>query len=405
MPIFDYHGFDAKGAKKSGTITADSPSGAGSALKKKGIMITGIKESSARGDIFKNPLKALASRVTPKDIALFNRQLSTLLSGGLSLVESLAAIREQAGTPAFARLVGTLREDIVQGRSLASSLEKHAGSFDALTIGLVKAGEASGTLDATLSRLADFHETKERQKSKVISALIYPVIMGLVGSLVLVYLLTSIVPKVELMFEDMNQALPLATIILLAISRFLTEWWPVLLAALCAFGLWFDRYRQSGRGKKVIDRYMLKIPIVGNLVKASSIARFTRALGVLLTGGVPLIEALKVTSEVTNHATISEAIDKAIVSITEGESIASPLKSSGLFPPLVTQMISAGERSGSLPVMLEKIADAYEFEVDTAAERMTSLVEPLMILFMGSVVGFIVMAILLPIFELSQGNM
>ncbi len=402
MPVFEFAGYDSKGALKSGVIDADSPKGARIKLRQQGVMVTNISSDSAKREILLNPLKSLFQRVSDKEIATFTRQLATLQAGGLTLVESLDALIEQSEGRRLGKVVTDIREKVLQGASLADSMREHHRLFDPLYVNLVRAGEATGALDETLSRLAVFHENRLKLKSKVTAAMVYPAVMTVVGAGALLYLLTSVTPKVKVMFEDMGQALPMPTVILLAVSDFLINWWALLIVSLAGLILFIDKYRRTQSGKEKIDRLSLKIPLFGNLIRYAAVSRFARALSVLLTGGVALIESLKVTAEVVDNATLSNAIGKAIINITEGETIAGPLKNSGLFPPLVTQMIMAGEKSGSLPTMLEKVADAYEFEVETAVTALTSLVEPILILVMGSVVGFIVLAILLPIFEISQ---
>ena len=402
MPVYEYLGYDSAGKKATGVIDADSPKSARVRLKTEGVVATKVAVETTRGEFLKDPTSFLARRITAKDIATFTRQLATLDEGGLSLTESLDALIEQAANPRFKKVITDIRATVLQGGSLADAISLHKNHFDDLYINLVRAGEASGSLGDTLFRLAALHETRLKQTSKVTAAMIYPAIMTFVGSVVLIYLFTSVIPEVRTMFEDMQAALPLPTVILLAISEFLTSWWLVIVLALCIIALGFDRWRRTKKGKSVIDQTIISLPLFGNLVRYAAISRFSRSLSVLLTGGVALIESLKVTSTIIGHTQLSEAIDQAIINITEGQAITTPLKSSGLFPPLVTQMIAAGERSGSLPTMLEKIADAYEFEVENAISAMTTLIEPIMILLMGVVVGFIVLSILLPIFELSQ---
>ena len=402
MPVYEYLGYDTAGKKATGVIDADSPKSARVRLKTEGVVATSVTVETVRGEFFKNPASFLARRITTKDIATFTRQLATLDEGGLSLTESLDALIEQAANPRFKKVITDIRATVLQGGSLADAISLHKNHFDDLYINLVRAGEASGSLGNTLFRLASLHETRLRQTSKLTAAMVYPAIMTLIGSLVLLYLFTYVIPEVEVMFEDMRAALPLPTVILLATSRFFSAWWPLVVATLCAIALIFDRWRRTKKGKSIIDQTMISLPLFGKLVQFAAISRFSRSLSVLLTGGVALIDSLKVTSAIIGHTQLSAAIDQAVINITEGQAITTPLKNSGLFPPLVTQMISAGERSGSLPVMLEKIADAYEFEVENAISAMTALVEPLMILLMGGIVGFIVISILLPIFELSQ---
>ncbi|MBI5816330.1 MAG: type II secretion system inner membrane protein GspF [Nitrospinae bacterium] len=402
MPVFEYKGYDTAGAKAAGIIDADSPRSARTKLKQKGLLITTLAEDTGRRELLANPLKSLTDRISTKDVIVFTRHLATLSTGGLTLVESLDALIEQTLNVRFKKIVTGIREKVMQGSPLAGAMAEYPDQFDPLYVNLVRAGEASGSLDVTLNRLATFGEERLRQRSKVTAAMIYPAVMTLIGSGVLLYLLAYVTPKVQSMFEDMRQGLPMPTVILLFVSDILSKWWWALIGILIGLGIWIKRHLKTKEGKERFDTAILKLPVFGELARAAAIGRFARALSTLLKGGVPLIESLKVTGGVVGNTLIEKAIEGAIVNITEGQPIAAPLRRSGLFPPLVTQMIDAGERTGSLPDMLEKISDAYEFEVETALSAITSLVEPVLILVMGAVVGFIVMAILLPIFELSQ---
>ncbi len=402
MPVFEYQGYDAQGKKSSGIVDADNSKSARMKMRQMGVLVTTISADSGGKEFVRNPLATVFNRITAKEITNFTRQLSTLQSGGLTLVESLDAMTEQSANIRFKKIITDIREQVVQGSSLADSLEEHSNLFDTLYVNLVRAGEASGALDGTLKNLAQYQENRLRQRARLISAMVYPLIMTVVGSAVLLFLMTYVMPKVLTMFEDMREALPLPTIILLWLSGFVTNWWPVILLGVTGAIIGLRIYVKTSGGKRVYDGLALKAPVFGSIVRTAAISRFARALSVLLSGGVKLVEALKITADIVGNVLLKEAIDQAIVSITEGQSISGPLKRSGLFPPIVTQMIDAGERSGMLTDMLSKISDAYDFEVEISIGTLTSLIEPALILFMGSVVMFIVMAILLPIFELSQ---
>lgn len=402
MAVYEYQGYDTKGRRAAGVVDAESPRAARLKLRRQGVLASKVTSAAEKRNILKSPVGALFSRIGAKDVTAFTRHLSTLLAGGLTLVESLDSLREQTQNAAFKKVVTDIRDNVAQGSSLADALSKHPGQFDALYVNLVRAGEATGSLDGTLRGLAEFNEERLKSRRKVAAAMIYPAIMTVVGAGVLLFLLASVMPKIQTIFEDTRQALPLPTVFLLWLSNFLASWWPglVLGAGLSAYGL--RRYARTEKGRARMDRALLRLPLFGELARAAAIARFSRALSTLLSGGVPLVEAMRVTGQVAGNTQIREAVAQAIVNITEGEAMAEPFRRSGLFPPLVTQMIDAGERSGALTQMLEKIADAYDFEVETSVATLTSLVEPALILVMGGAVGFIVMAILLPIFELSQ---
>jgi len=402
MPVFEFQGYRAEGKKASGIVDADSPKAARIKLRRQGILATKVALDTGARELQRSPVATLLNRITVRDISGFTRQLATLQSAGLTLVESLDALIEQAANVRFKKIVTDIREQVTHGSSLADAMALHPAQFDEMYVSLVRAGEASGALGETLTQLAEFNERRQRQRSKVTAAMIYPAIMTVVGSGVLVFLMGYVVPKTQAMFEDMNQALPLPTVILLAVSDFLTNWW-VPLAVVAVVALFALRqYARTERGRKRLDTLRLSAPVFGPLYRTAAIARFAGALGTLLAGGVELVAALRITEKAVGNAALAGAVDRAIVNITEGETIAEPLRQSGMFPPVVTQMIAAGEKSGALERMLEKISEAYEFEVETTVTALTSMVEPVLILVMGTVVGFIVLAILLPIFELSQ---
>jgi general secretion pathway protein F len=406
MPVYEYIGYTQSGAHATGVVDADSPQTARSRLRSEGILITSIEATtSARGEFFKNPLSLLTERIGVAQIATFTRQLATLQDGGLTLTESLDAMIEQTTNARFKKVITDIRARVLQGESLAGALAAHGEHFNPLYVNLVRAGETSGALGETLERLATFNEERQQQGAKIAGAMIYPAVMLTIGSSALLFLMTYVMPKVLMMFEDMEAALPLPTVIVIALTDFLTGWWYAIIIALVGAGYGLNRYYHTPEGKSLFDYWILRLPLFGGLIRAAAIARFARSLGTLLAGGAPLIESLTVTASVVDHTQLSAAIDAAVINITEGEPIALPLKRSGLFPPLVTQMIAAGERSGSLPTMLEKIAKAYEFEVENALSTLMKLLEPLMILAMGAVVLFIVLAILLPIFEMSHIQM
>lgn len=402
MPVFEYQGYSAKGKKTAGIVDADNSKTARVKLRQQGILATKVTADVRGKEMLRKPVSALFNRIKAKEITTFTRQLATLQIGGLTLMESLNALREQFTNVQVKKMVSDIREQVAQGSSLADALAQHPDQFDPLYVNLVRSGETSGSLDETLTRLAVFQENRLRQRSKLSAAMVYPIFMALVGGGVLLYLLVSVTPKVKTMFEDMNQVLPAPTIILLSVSDFLVNWWLIILAGLVAILFGLRRYFKTEKGGVVYDRVILKIPVFGNLARVAAISRFTRTLSVLLTGGVTLIESLKVTGKVIGIRPLELAIDQAIINITEGQAMSDPLRRSGMFPPVVTQMIDAGERSGTLTDMLSKIADAYDFEVETAVEALMALVGPVLILVMGLVVGFIVLSILLPIFELSQ---
>ncbi len=405
MPIFEYKGYVSGGKNRTGVIDADSPKVARAKLRKQGILVTSVEPDSGRsvgGKLAVPSLESVVGRVSFKDVSGFTRQLATLQTAALPLIESLDALFEQASNVRFKKVIADIREQVSYGETLADAMAKHPKYFDVMYTSLVRAGEASGSLGHTLNELAAFQENRRRQRTKIAAAMIYPAIMTVVGSAVLLFLLGYVIPKIELMFEDMNQALPLPTVILLAVSNFLANWWPALVLLIIIAVIAFAKYYRTDRGRDMIDRLSLRLPVFGPIIQASAISRFAGSLNILISGGVGLLEAMKITENAVGNSAIAGAISDGVVNITEGETIAEPLKASGHFPPLVTQMLASGEKSGSLEFMLGKIAEAYDFEVETAVSALTALIDPILILVMGATVGFIVLAILLPIFELSQ---
>ncbi len=402
MPVYEFKGFSGKGKRASGIVDADSPKAARVKLRRQGILATSVNLETGARELRRSPLSTIFNRITVKDIAGFTRQLATLQAAGLTLIESLDALMDQAENLRFRKVITDIREQVSYGSSLADSLAAHPSYFDSMYVNLVRAGESSGALESTLGRLAQFNENRLRRRSKIAAAMIYPVIMTFVGCGVLFFLLGYVVPKTQAIFEDMNQVLPLPTLALLAISDFISSWWGGLTGGFFVLSLAVRKYMNTETGRLNVDKIRLRLPVFGKIYRAAAIARFASALGVLLAGGVELIEALKITEKAVDNAALAQVVKGAVIRVTEGQTIADPLRESGLFPPIVVQMISAGERSGALEEMLDKIAEAYDFEVETAVTAMTSLIEPVLILVMWSVVGFIVISILLPIFDLSQ---
>ncbi|NKE71399.1 type II secretion system inner membrane protein GspF [Candidatus Manganitrophus noduliformans] len=403
MAIYEYKGLDVEGKSKAGIVDADSPKVARAKLRKSGIFpveITQTQQAAPTG--LSKPVTLFSEGMTLAETAVMTRQLSTLLGAGISLMEALGALTEQVEKPAAKKIWIDVREGVKEGASLADALTRHPKVFSVLYRQMVRAGEASGTLDRILVRLADYLESQVRLRNKLFSILTYPVLMLFVSGAILIFLISFVVPKVTAIFADLNQALPLPTVILLALSDFLRGYGWLLIGAGVLGGMIYRRHIQTPRGREQYDRLLLRIPLAGRVAKMVAISRFTRTLATLLASGVPLLTALEIVQQVVGNKVLEEAIQGARGNIREGQSIAEPLKRSGLFPPLVTHMIAIGEKSGELEGMLQKVSEAYDNEVETVVTGMTSLLAPLMILGMGGVVLFIVLAILLPIFEVSQ---
>ncbi|HUI28496.1 MAG TPA: type II secretion system inner membrane protein GspF [Candidatus Kryptonia bacterium] len=415
MPVYAYKGLTGDGKATSGVIDADSPKGARMKLRRTGVFPTDLAEdrtgrAAAAGETttvagFSLPqinVSQLFERVTPQDLALMTRQLSTLVGAGLPLVECLNALIEQLENAGLQRTLTKVREQVVEGRALADALHEHPRVFSDLFVNMVRAGEASGALDVVLLRLAEYTEKAAELRGKVRSAMTYPILMTVLGGSILLFLVSYVVPKVTKIFEDTKQALPIMTVILLAVSNFCAQYWWLIVGVAVALVIGVRVSIRTPAGRMRWDGYVLRFPYFGKLIKKIALARFSRTLSTLLTSGIPLLSSLDIVKNVVGNVVLSGAIENARNSIREGQSITPPLKKSGLFPPLVVHMIAVGEKSGELEQMLARAADTYDSEVEAAVAAITSILQPVMIVFMGAVVLFIVLAILLPIFELND---
>ena len=412
MAVFEYNGLTASGRKKSGIIDAENPDAAQDNLKQKGIFPTSIlriesgagriktEKGASRGKTFNLP--PLFSSVKSSEITMITRQLATLLAAGFPLLKAVATLVPQARTKAFKRVLSRVKDAIEEGNSFADALGAHPQVFSAVYINMVKAGEASGTLEVVLERLADFSEKREDTKKKVQASLAYPVFMAVIGFLVLIFLLTFIVPNITKIFTDMNHELPMPTQMLLGISSMVKAWWWLIIPApffaiLCLYGI-----RKTDKGGRILDRIILFLPVSGNLTRQLIASRFSRTLGSLLDNGVPLLTALGITKTISGNRVIAELIEKSAQTVEQGGSLGSVLEKNSAFPDLAAQMIKVGEKSGEMEKMLEKSAELFERNVQTAITAATSIIEPLIILVMGVVIGFIILAVCLPIFEINQ---
>jgi general secretion pathway protein F len=378
MPVYEYTALDKAGKSRNGIIDADSAVAARQKLRGTGIFPVEVKETTARpkdepsGQV---TVSTLFRRVTPAEIAVLTRQLSTLLGAGITLVSALEALITQLTNPLLKKIMAHIKESVNEGNSLAFALSQHPKVFSQIYINMVRAGEASG--------------------------LAYPVFMFFIGTLVLLFLVTVVVPQITKVFSDMHQTLPLPTLILINVSEFLKTFWWLLLAGLVAAIILLKQFRKTPRGSYIWDEIKIRVPIFGSISLRLAIARFGRTLGNLLDSGVPLLTALQIVRNIVNNVLIADVIDNAMDEIQAGKSLAAPLSRSAWFPPIAIQMISVGEQSGELEKMLNKIADIYEREAESRITVMTSMLEPIMILVMALVVGFMLISILLPIFEMN----
>jgi type IV pilus assembly protein PilC len=404
MATYVWKGRTLAGESQSGEIEVGRQEEAVELLRKRKILVTSLKP---KGGGFTMP-KIGGSGVTTKDLAIFTRQFATMISAGLPHVQCLDILAKQSSKPSFGRTIGDVTREVESGSTLSDALGKHRAVFDDLFRNMVAAGEAGGVLDEILMRLATYIEKADALKRKVQGAMVYPAVVLTVALGATAFMLIFIIPTFARMFADFGGELPLPTKIVLGLSNALKAFWWVGVLAIIAGTIAFQRYYATENGKRVVDGFMLKVPVLGDVLLKGAVARFTRTLGTLIASGVPILSGLEITARTAGNKVIAEAIMTARASIREGETVAAPLKTSGVFPPMVVQMITVGEQTGALDEMLTKIAVFYEAEVDSAVDTMTSVIEPIMIVVMGGIVGGMVVAMYLPMFKLisvvSGGN-
>ena len=397
MPIFTYRGRARGGRLITGQVEANTPLAVAAQLRERRVMATSVRE---KPEPLRLKIPGFGGRVKDKDLTVFTRQIATMINAGLPLVQSLEVLASQQLNKRFKGVLIKIREDVEGGSTFAASLKQHPTVFTPLYMSMVEAGEAGGFLDTVLNRLAGYIEKSMTLRRKVKGAMIYPATIITVAVAVVIFLLIFVIPTFKALFEGFGAALPLPTRIVLELSRLVKTH---LLAGLgtlvgAVFGVRF--YYRTEKGKKIIDSLLLRLPVIGQLIRKVSVAKFTRTLGTLLSSGVPILDALNITAKVAGNRVVEEAILKTRSSIAEGKTIADPLGASGIFPPMVVQMISVGEQTGALDSMLAKIADFYDAEVDQAVSNLTTLLEPIMIVSLGVVVGGLIIAMYLPIFKL-----
>ena len=409
MPVYHYKGYRNDGGAATGIIDAESPKVARVKLRKVGVFPTDMVEqgSPTTGPTTSIPGRSSAGigrspALTTTDVAMITRQLATLLVAGLPLVDALGVMVDQAEKKSVKSLMAEIREAIRGGAAYSAVLGGYPREFSPIYVHMVRAGEASGALDQILFRLAEFLEKQLALKHKVTNAMLYPVVMMVIGTLVLLFLMTFAVPRITAVFTSMKQALPWPTVMLMSISHFIADYWAVILGGVVLMVWTVRRAMKTEMGQLTADRWLLKLPLIGDVTRMVAISRLTSTLATMLASGVQLLDAMDVAKRVMNNRVLEQAVEGARQNIREGETIAEPLKRSGEFPALVTHMVAVGERSGEMEEILRRIAHIYDGEVDRVITRLTSMLEPIMILVMAVVVLFIVVAILLPIFEMGQ---
>jgi type IV pilus assembly protein PilC len=411
MPVFQFKAHDKRSNKEiTDSIEASSQMEAIAAIKRQGLLPIEVKEarsksakSQAGGAAKTGGGMAMFGKVKHKVVTLFTRQLSTLQDAGLPIVQSLQILTDMQRPGRFKASLTTVTEDVQSGTMLSEAMSRHPKIWDKLYTNLVRAGETAGALDVILRRLAEFREKAERLKKKVIGALVYPSAVMTIASAILAFIMIFIVPKFETIFKELGVQLPGITVALIDFSNFIGSWWGLsLLLAVVFLIIGIKILRGTEKGGNFIDRLMMKTPVFGNIIKKSSVARFTRTLGTLVTSGVGFLDALDITKSATPNIVVRNAIQAVRDSVKEGETINEPLRRSGVFDDIVVNMIKVGEETGELDKMLIKIADNYDEEVDAAVAAMMSLLEPILIVFMGGAVGFIVIALFMPLIKLIE---
>lgn len=404
MPVYEYTAINAKGKNVSGIVDADSDTSAREKLRAGNIFPTTIREAYSRQERKTGQRLLdlrLFARVKASELTATTRQLATLVGSGFPLVSAIYALIPQAQTPALKTMLSRIKEAIEEGNSFADALACFPETFSPIYINMVRAGEASGTLEIVLNRLADISENRQAQKNQLISILAYPAIMTILGCAILMFLMVKIVPKFITMFGDMNQNLPLLTQIVVDISHFLGNYWWLLLLLGIALIIVFQKIRHTEKGAFFIDKTILRIPGLKTLVLKITVARFSGTLGSLLENGIPMLTALEIVKNIAGNRLIADAIEDAADKVEKGMGLGVSLEETEVFPHLSIQMIKVGEQSGDIEDMLKKTAQVYENEVQTTLTSLTSLLQPLLVVFMGVIIGIIVLAIIKPIFEMN----
>jgi len=403
LAVYEYAGLDGKGKEVSGIIEADNPRLARSRLKAEGIFASSLEEAKVKSTGKERSFNiSFRPAIGVGELALVTRQVGTLIDAGLPLVDALGSIIEQTEASRSRRVLSQIRQKVNEGMTFHDALAEHPREFSSFYRNMVRAGEAGGDLAMVLDRLADFLESSIALKRKVQAAMIYPIIMTLLGAGILIYLLGSVVPQVTGIFEDLGRALPAPTKLLLLLSDGVREYWFIGLIALIALFIGLSSWVRTPKGRYTFHSFLLKLPRVGNFIRVTALARFAKTLGTLTTGGVNLLNALEISQPVLGNAVIEKAIEEIREDVREGKSFRAAMQKTGHFPSEMRQMVGVGEESGALDRMLLKIAQGYEARVEAAVASLTALLEPLMILAMGVAVGFVVLAILLPIFDLTE---
>jgi general secretion pathway protein F len=406
VPIYEYKAVDQRNKTRKGIVDADSPRDARLKLRNDSLFVTEIAET-AKKQRRRIAIKGITGVDAPnklrnEQIAQVTRQMASLLQAGIPLAEALRMVIEQAPDKKVEATFRDIREKVTQGLGLGDAVLHHPAYFTELYSNMVKAGESSGALDKVMTRLAGFLQAQARLKNKVGAALMYPSIMVVIGVIVVTVLITFVVPKITQLLQARGQTLPLPTEILITVSRFMQSYWLLVLLGLLLITILFQLFVNSEKGGFAWDRFKLRVPVFGDLMRKQAVARFSTTLATLLRSGVPALQAIEVTRNVVDNRVLKQALDKVHDQIMEGADIATPMKLSGVFPPMVCYMVGVGEQAGNLEEMLERVADSYDEEVDLATQKLTSVLEPMIIVCLAVIVAGIVIAIVLPLLQLNK---
>jgi len=403
MPLYEYKGVGEGGKSTKGTIDAESPKSARLRLKQRGIFTTDLNEKSAektgKGG---NTRVAIGGKVKMKNLTLMVRQMATLIKARIPLDEALAALVEQTDDTKLKSIMSQIRESVNEGKSLAESMKMFPNAFSPLFVSMIRVGEASGNLDLVLVRLANFTESSMALRNKVVGAMAYPAFISVAGVGITIFLFAFAVPKITEVFDGSKMPLPTITQVMIAISGFVTQYWFVLIAIVVGAFFLFQWWIHTAKGRDSWDAISLKIPVFGKLKRMIAVSRFSRTMSTMIGSGVQLLDAIDIVKDIVDNSVLRRAIIQARESISEGQTIAGPLKASGEFPPILTHMIAVGEKTGELEEMLNVVSDAYDSQVETAIDSMTRLLEPLMIVIMGGIIALVALSIFLPMLQLNN---
>ncbi|MFM7241115.1 MAG: type II secretion system F family protein [Opitutia bacterium] len=406
MPDYKYNAIDRNGAQTSGKIDAASEEQARQKLMARGLMVTtlagdgGAAKPLVGGAPAKKPGFSFGAKVTQDDVTVMTRQLATLITAGLPLLRALELIHKQERNPVFKGILGNIAESVSQGNNLSEALQAHPKVFDRLFVNMIRAGEAGGVLDKVLDRLAKFREKASRIQKKVKSAMVYPAVVVTVAVIIVFILMVKVVPSFQNLLSGQKTQMPALTAFVVGISNALVTYWYVTPIALVGLVVGFKAWLASPKGKEIFDRIIFKLPKVGGFVQIVSVSRFARTFGTLMASGVPILQSINITRDTLDNVVIANSLERVHDRVRDGEPLSVPLEQTGVFPQMVTSMIQVGEETGQLPEMLNRVADIYDEEVDNAVSALTSIIEPVLIVFLAVVVGTIVLAMFLPLIAL-----